>query len=130
MIGVIKGIQAMAQAVNVMLYISKRVHVQLTHDVCPDAVTQLYTRTAESTAPPKQIECGIYVYMRIPYVILGSSIFYHLGTAPPLSNSWTTTIIWLYIALNRTPSIDCCWVGAVPYSIIYLRGTINGGFPN
>ena len=36
-----------------------------------------------------------------------------LGTAP-LSNSWIINIIWLYIALNRTPSIDCYWVGAVP----------------
>ena len=26
---------------------------------------------------------------------------------PPLSNSWITIIIWLYIALNRTPNIDC-----------------------
>ena len=33
---------------------------------------------------------------------------------PPLSNSWITIIIWLYIALNRTPNIDCYWVGAVP----------------
>ena len=24
---------------------------------------------------------------------------------PPLRNSWTITIIWLYIALNRTPNI-------------------------
>ena len=36
-----------------------------------------------------------------------------LGTAP-LSNSWIISIIWLYIALNRTPSIDCYWEGAVP----------------
>ena len=33
---------------------------------------------------------------------------------PPLSNSWIINIIWLYIALNRTPNIDCYWVGAVP----------------
>ena len=33
---------------------------------------------------------------------------------PPLSNSWIVVIIWLYIALNRTPKIDCYWVGAVP----------------
>ena len=26
---------------------------------------------------------------------------------PALSNSWITIIIWLYIALNRTPNIDC-----------------------
>ena len=30
---------------------------------------------------------------------------------PPLSNSWINTIIWLYLALNRTPNIDCYWVG-------------------
>ena len=33
---------------------------------------------------------------------------------PPLSNSWMITIIWLYIALNKAPNIDCYWVGAVP----------------
>ena len=33
---------------------------------------------------------------------------------PPLSNSWIIIIVWLYIALNRTPNIDCYWVGAVP----------------
>ena len=36
-----------------------------------------------------------------------------MGTAP-LSNSWIISIIWLYIALNRTPTVDCYWVGAVP----------------
>ena len=35
---------------------------------------------------------------------------HELGTAP-LSNSWITIIIWLYIALNRTPDIDCFWGG-------------------
>ena len=33
---------------------------------------------------------------------------------PPLSNSWILSIIWLYIALKRTPYIDGYWVGAVP----------------
>ena len=33
---------------------------------------------------------------------------------PSLSNSWIINIIWLYIPLNRTPNIDCYWVGAVP----------------
>ena len=33
---------------------------------------------------------------------------------PPLSNSCIIIIMWLYIALNRTPYIDCYWVGAVP----------------
>ena len=36
-----------------------------------------------------------------------------LGTAP-LSNSWIIIIIGFYIALSRTPNIDCYWVGAVP----------------
>ena len=31
----------------------------------------------------------------------------------PLSNSGIITIIGLYIALNRTPNIDCYWAGAV-----------------
>ena len=31
-----------------------------------------------------------------------------------LSNSWIIFLIWLYIALNRTPNMDCYWVGAVP----------------
>ena len=31
-----------------------------------------------------------------------------------VSNSWIISIIWLYIALKRTPNIDCYWVGAVP----------------
>ena len=40
---------------------------------------------------------------------------YHVAwVLPPLSNSWITIIIWLHIALNRTPNIDCYWVGAVP----------------
>ena len=26
---------------------------------------------------------------------------------PPLRNSWIILMIWLYIALNRTPNIDC-----------------------
>ena len=29
----------------------------------------------------------------------------------PLSNSGIIIIIWLYIALNRTPNTDCYWVG-------------------
>ena len=33
---------------------------------------------------------------------------------PPLSNSWIIIIIWLYVALHRTPNVDCYWVGAVP----------------
>ena len=45
---------------------------------------------------------------------LGNPLGFRLGTAPPLGNSWIIVIIWLYIALNRTPNIDCSWVGAIP----------------
>ena len=38
---------------------------------------------------------------------------FRLGTAP-LSQSWIISILWLYIALNRTPNIDGSWEGAVP----------------
>ena len=30
---------------------------------------------------------------------------------PPLSNSWIISILWLYIALNGTPNVDCYWGG-------------------
>ena len=30
---------------------------------------------------------------------------------PLLTNNWIISTIWLYIALNRTPNIDCYWGG-------------------
>ena len=44
---------------------------------------------------------------------------------PPLSNSWIINVISLYIALNRTPNIDCYWVGAVP-KVYCLGFTVRG----
>ena len=43
-----------------------------------------------------------------------------LWILPPLSDSWIMKIIWLYIALNRTPKIDCYWVRAVPKTCSFL----------
>ena len=40
-------------------------------------------------------------------------IRFRFSTAP-LSNSWIILIVWLYIAFNRTPNIDCYKGGAVP----------------
>ena len=37
---------------------------------------------------------------------------------PPLSSSWIIIIIWLYIALNRTPNVDCYWGGCT--QLIYF----------
>ena len=37
---------------------------------------------------------------------------FRLGTAP-LRKNWIISILWLYIALNRTPNLDCYWVGTV-----------------
>ena len=42
-----------------------------------------------------------------------SELGFRLGTAP-LTNSWIIFILWSYIALNRTPNVDCYWGGAVP----------------
>ena len=38
-----------------------------------------------------------------------------VGYCPPLSNSWIIVIIWLYIALNRTPNMDCYWEGSTQH---------------
>ena len=64
---------------------------------------------------------GTLYSIYIPYIVLityyisRQSLWnlYRLGTAP-LGNSWIIIRTWLYIALNRTPNIDCFWVGAVP----------------
>ena len=39
--------------------------------------------------------------------VLGCRVLGLGWVLPPLSNSW----IMLYLALNRTPNIDCYWVG-------------------
>ena len=36
-----------------------------------------------------------------------------VSVLPPLSNSWIIIVIWLYIALDRTPNIDCYWGGSI-----------------
>ena len=41
-------------------------------------------------------------------------ILIHIFSTAPPSNSWIIGIIWLYLALNRTPNIDCYWERAVP----------------
>ena len=64
----------------------------------------------ESSSCPLPISSRTFFALGMPVALkLG------LGSVrPPLSNSWIVTLIWLYIALNRTPNIDCDWVGAVP----------------
>ena len=37
-----------------------------------------------------------------------------LGYCPPLSNSRIIIVIWIYVALHRTPNVDCYRVVAVP----------------
>ena len=54
----------------------------------------------------------------------------HMGiiswVLPPLSNSWIIFIISFYIAFNRTLSIDCYWVGAVPKLYQGIRQLLAG----
>ena len=54
-----------------------------------------------------------------------SSLIINHWVLPPLSNSWIIIIIWLYTALNRTPNIDCYWVGAVPKLITWGTAVFN-----
>ena len=46
---------------------------------------------------------------------------------PPLSNSWIIIIIWLYIALHRTPNIDCYWGGGSTQTIILTIRPLQKG---
>ena len=46
---------------------------------------------------------------------------------PPLSNSWIIVIIWLYVALNRTPNVDCYWGGSTQI-IAFIIHTPRGEF--
>ena len=60
---------------------------------------------------------GFGMQLSLPVVPLLLTFFFYLfllWVLPPLSNNGITTIILLYIALNRTPDIDCYWEGAVP----------------
>ena len=59
------------------------------------------------------ITINIILTFIIIIIIIVMVTYSKLGTAR-LSNSWIISKIWLYIALNRTPNIDCYWVGAVP----------------
>ena len=56
---------------------------------------------------------------------------YMCWVLPPLSNSWIISIIWLYIALNRTPNIDCYWGGAVPNACVrFGHLTVEEAWPS
>ena len=48
-----------------------------------------------------------------PIIRVERDIGFRLGTAP-LSSSWIISIIGVYIALNRTPNIDCYSGGQYP----------------
>ena len=79
--------------------------------------------TSESPAlyTPKMIECQKGTPDLRNRTILKHCLPWIL---PPLSNSWIMKIIRLCIALNRTPDIDCYWVGAIPNA--YQRSASRG----
>ena len=54
--------------------------------------------------------------------ILNNSLwlYYTLG-----SNSWIRIIIWLYIALNRTPNKNCYWGGSTQ---TILKSNLKGDY--
>ena len=50
------------------------------------------------------------------------SYWFMFWVLPPLSNSWIRIIIWLYIALNRTPNVDCYCGGQYPIYVALDEG--------
>ena len=60
----------------------------------------------------RESTCYITGVMKLTMELFG--ITSRLWVLPPLRNSWITIIIWLYIALHRTPNVDSYWEGAVP----------------
>ena len=47
-------------------------------------------------------------------MVWGFRVKVQVGYCPHSVTVGCCFIIWLHIALNRTPNIDCYWVGAVP----------------
>ena len=64
--------------------------------------------TAKHRLPPR----GFTQDMDVEFRMLGFRV--QLGYCPPQLQLDKHYIRWLYITLNRTPSIDCSWEGAVP----------------
>ena len=52
----------------------------------------------------------------------------NLGFMPPRSSSWIISIIWLYLALNRTPTIGCYWGGGGSTQGLGLRISSQGSY--
>ena len=70
-------------------------------------------RTKEMRKPALAFRLGFRV-MRAVKAVSPKTLNPKPWVLPPHSNSWIMITIWLYIALKRTPTIDCYWVGAVP----------------
>ena len=43
-----------------------------------------------------------------------------LWILPPLSNRWILLLKWLYIAINRTPNINCYNITLISYSSFHF----------
>ena len=56
------------------------------------------------------------VKVRVELGCQGSRFRFRVGYCQPLSNTWIISRIWLYVALNRTPNMDCYWGGQYPSS--------------
>ena len=70
---------------------------------------------------------------RAPSGNLETYIWTIASVLAPLSNSWIILIIWLYIALNRTPNIDCYWGGgggSTPIIALYQTDKVPIGGRN
>ena len=100
-----------------------RFSLQCTLCVCVCVGVDLRTQHVEQAAElfcdcMWQKTCGIPVFLL--------EIRYTLDTAP-VSNSWIIFIIWIHIALNRTPNIDCYWGGGqyASYTVVSITKVLG-----
>ena len=75
--------------------------------------------TASQGNMPGGAHLGDLVVSRVIIRITGVSNWFLglisiLWVLPPLTNTWIIKILWLYVALYRTPHINCYWVGQYP----------------
>ena len=76
--------------------------------LCSSKIKIVFGTLTSNRAPTR----GRLISM-LPVALHGSSMLID-WVLPPLTSSWIISTMGSYIALNRTPNIDCYWEGAVP----------------
>ena len=77
---------------------------------CREQARRAKRQRKSSSAPTVAI-----IHTRIAVCRMTTSSTVMIWVLPPLSDRRIISMIWLYIALNRTPNIDCYWGGGGQY---------------